>query len=226
MHTAQHIAKRVGGKTVEQTAGGKALDEYAGHRDSFEYITARFDHMRSSQRRDLMKKGATEAGVNIPPPGRRSKNAVPHPMAGLSKGRAGGALWNVISARFAEAAVGEAQVIHAAPKSDSYFSSPAYTGSTFKLIEEPTLRGKGIPFKEHFGEHLTADLQTKPADHRPQYQGTGGRRAPGVNSMGNHSSSGTMAREGIFPASAEPAGAQRGTRTMDYHPVAHPRPWR
>jgi hypothetical protein len=228
MLTAQHIAKRTGGQTVEQTTGGKALDQYAGHPNSFGYLQARFAYLPPSQRAQIMTKGANSAGLPSPPAGRQPRGSAPHPLANLSRGSTAGALWNVISARFAQEAVGEAQVIHAAPSSDAYFASTGYARSTFKTIEEPTLRSKGVKIREQFGEQLAGDLQQpRRGDHTPDYVGTGGRRPSGLNKMGSHSSSGTLAKEGIFPTSPEPKGPQRGTQMKHYGtPIAHPKPFR
>lgn len=137
--SSSHMSSSVGGTGVGQTpprthimaakaAGNKADQIQDGLRRNLANpiapITAggmkAVARMVMARNQELKYLAAHVATSNVQaPPGHRSKDAVPHPIAGLSKGRAGGALWNVISARFAEAAVGKAQVIHAAQRWDS-----------------------------------------------------------------------------------------------------------
>ena len=62
-----------------------------------------------------------------------------------------GAMWDILSQRFAAAAEGEVTAIHAGGVDDPYFSSTAYENSTWKAIEEPQLRENGAEIDEKFG---------------------------------------------------------------------------
>jgi hypothetical protein len=189
MATAQHLAARSRASTVEMTPGGGLLDRYAGHPNSFGYLKERFQYVTSADwkapqtlREQMIVRGARSAGRDIrqemgPKLYDRLSTTDHHGTHGpLSRpGSAAGALWDVVSVRFARQAVGRVDVIHAAPSSDPYFHSNAFRNSTWITKEQPTLEEGGkARIVERFAEHLRGKLQPPHQSGVPDWSGTGG----------------------------------------------------
>ncbi|MBL8511044.1 MAG: hypothetical protein JNM52_05310 [Betaproteobacteria bacterium] len=190
MSTAQHLAKLSSGSTVEMTPGGRLLDRYAGHDNSFNYLKERFQYTTSKNwkepqalREHLITSGARQTGKSIfreMGPELFKKTAITDgkgntfgPLA--RPGSAAGALWDVVSVRFAKQAQGRVDVIHAAPQSDPYFKSNIFANSTWITKERPTLVSQGkTTIRERFAEHLQGKLQGPKQIHAPDWTGTGG----------------------------------------------------
>jgi insecticidal toxin complex protein TccC len=106
-------------------------------------------------RGDLLAKGASMAGVGVRTTlgeifFRTNENPLNTPDSSVA-----GALWDVISIRFARAATGVVNVIHAAPSNDPYFSSPAYKRSTWFTREKVAMQQEAkTRIVERFSENL------------------------------------------------------------------------
>jgi insecticidal toxin complex protein TccC len=191
MATAQHLAERSSGSTVEMTPGGRLLDSYAGHPNSFGYLKERFQYTTSADwrapqvlREKMIVRGARSTGRDI----RQEMGAALYDRLSMREGSgmhgplarpgsAAGALWDVVSVRFARQAVGRVDVIHAAPSSDPYFRSNTFRNSTWITKERPSLEQQGrTTIRERFAEHLQGHLQAPRHTGLPDWSGTGGFR--------------------------------------------------
>ena len=193
MATAQHLAEKSSGSTVEMTPGGKLLDSYAGHPNSFNYLKERFQYTAGADRKapqalreSLLSQGAANAGRDL------RQEMGPKLFDDLSStdkhtgkthgplarpGSAAGSLWDVVSVRFAKQAVGRVDVIHAAPRSDPYFQSNIFRNSTWITKEKPTLDSQAkTRIVERFAENLHGQLQGPKHTGIPDWSGTGGFR--------------------------------------------------
>lgn len=164
MYTAQFIAQKARGMTVEMTHGGDQLNVYKNpsftnvsrYASGYMYLNERFSYMDSpTARGDLLAKGASMAGVGVRTTlgeifFRTNENPLNTPDSSVA-----GALWDVISIRFARAATGVVNVIHAAPSNDPYFSSPAYKRSTWFTREKVAMQQEAkTRIVERFSENL------------------------------------------------------------------------
>ena len=190
MTTAQDMAKKISGSTVEMTPGVHMLDNYAGHSNSFGYLKERFQYTTSKDRNASQKLREELITKGIKSTGQNTRDMIGHklfddlslvdkqgqksgPLA--RPGSAAGALWDVISVRFAKQASGIVNVIHAAPSSDPYFSSNIFRKSTWITKEMPTLIAQGrTQIIEKFGENLKGHL--KGPTNLINWENTGGFR--------------------------------------------------
>lgn len=164
MYTAQFIAQRARGMTVEMTHGGGQLNIYKNpsftnvshYASGYMYLNERFNYMDSpTARGDLLAKGASMAGVGVRTTlgeifFRTNENPLNAPHSCVA-----GALWDVISIRFARAATGVVNVIHAAPSNDPYFSGAVYKRSTWFTRERVAMQQEAkTRIVERFSENL------------------------------------------------------------------------
>jgi insecticidal toxin complex protein TccC len=165
MYTAQYIANRAGGTTVEMTSGGAQLNEYKNlnslvvsqYQSGYMYLNERFHYVDSPVfRSDLLAKGALNVGVGVwGSIGRSFFHGSENPL-NTPHSTVAGALWDVISIRFARGATGEVNVIHAASLYDFYFRSPAYMRSTWVTREKVAMQEEA---KTTIVERFAEDLQ-------------------------------------------------------------------
>ncbi|UVM05307.1 RHS repeat domain-containing protein [Pseudomonas laurylsulfatiphila] len=148
MDTAQFLAGRTGGATVEMTTDGDKLNEYsrtgvsAGEQpiSTTNYLKQRLKFLDSpSLREHLLRKEALRSGVDIEGLlGQIFFSQGENPLNETSKD-ATDALWNVVSIRFARQAVGDVKVIHARTRNDPFFQSPAYLNNIWSTKEKVAL---------------------------------------------------------------------------------------
>jgi insecticidal toxin complex protein TccC len=130
MDTAQFLARKTGGYTVEMTADGDALNIYKGSSApgnaqsvlGTKYLKQRFKYLDSPALREhLLGKEALGNGMDV----RDELGQIfflhsENPLNDASKDTTD-SLWNVVSIRFARQAVGEVKVIHARDRNDPFF---------------------------------------------------------------------------------------------------------
>ncbi|MBA5235167.1 MULTISPECIES: hypothetical protein [Pectobacterium] len=181
MLTAQSMAEKNSGTTLEMTQGGHALHNYSGEADSFSYLKERFKYTSGTEsspenyapRKELIEKGINSSGVDmlaetglaktgakalIPTP----KDSVPH------------ILWDMMSMRYANNVSGEATAIHAVSADDPYIKSDAYQQNTWNMKEKPILTSNNVTIKEKFSEQLQGELVGGKEQHKTNWSNTGG----------------------------------------------------
>ncbi|UZE12248.1 RHS repeat domain-containing protein [Pseudomonas sp. B21-053] len=170
MMTAQFLARKTRGMTVEMTPGGEKLNvyknlNYVGSNSTkigFMYLKERFKYMDSpTARGDLLAGSALRAGVGVKAVlGDKFFDSDENPLNDSERGVAG-TLWDVLSIRYARGAKGTVNVIHAASVNDAYFYGDIYSKSTWLTREKVALEAENkTKIFERFHEDLTA-LQLK-----------------------------------------------------------------
>lgn len=164
MDTAQFLARRSGGATVEMTVDGDRLNIYqrsgvqsTGQPVSATGLKARFKYLDSpALREQLLEKEAIKNGLNVQEvlgqvfysPGKSPLNE--------NSGNATDGLWNVVSIRFARQAEGDVKAIHARRRSDPFFQQPAYLNNIWSTKEKVALQDEA---KTNITEYFADDLQ-------------------------------------------------------------------
>ncbi|MHC8289610.1 RHS repeat domain-containing protein [Pseudomonas sp. XS1P51] len=165
MYTAQFIASRAQGKTVEMTPGGKQLDEYKNvnslivtqHSSGYMYLNERFQYVDSPMlRADFLANGALKVGAGVRTTIGKSFFSSDENPLNAQRSSVAAALWDVTSIRFARAATGEVNVVHASSVHDPYFSSQQYLSKTWFAKERVALQEEG---KTTIVERFLEDLQ-------------------------------------------------------------------
>lgn len=163
MSLAQNAAKRGNGATVELTPGGNELHHYCGFSNSFSAILKRFSYLApmttdtpETLRKDIAIAKLLKNGISI--------DATLTSILNSPNNSSAGALWNIISRRFAQQATGTVHLIHAVNHDSEYFSSEAYQNNTWQNIERPALReNPNVTIKTHYLEEiLKAQIKSLP----------------------------------------------------------------
>ncbi|PWC21412.1 hypothetical protein DDT54_18910 [Brenneria nigrifluens DSM 30175 = ATCC 13028] len=181
MLTAQSIAEKQGGVTLEMTEGGHSLHNYSGEEDSFSFIKERFKYADGTKlsddnytvKKDLIEKGIANTGIDILVETGISKtdskesvvssqHSVPH------------TLWDIMSMRYADKVTGEAKAIHAISEKDPYVKSEAFQNNTWNAKERPTLENNGVSVKELYSEQLDGHLVGENKSNKKNWANTGG----------------------------------------------------
>ena len=160
MPTAQSFAKAHGRKTVEMTDGGRTMDSYTNEKgNSFDDIADRFIYMGQG---DLNQPKGEETQEAKKSRLRRSPERTAMMQAELAKHQAdpalsghqvsqdssaAGALWDVMSKRFASGLSGDVMGVHAYGQADHGWLNDPATGplrnNTMNNVEKPAVEAAG-----------------------------------------------------------------------------------
>ncbi|WP_225087701.1 hypothetical protein [Pectobacterium colocasium] len=181
MLTAQEMAKKTGGVTLEMTEGGHALHNYSGEEDSFSFIKERFKYTDGtassndsySVKKDIIEKGVNSTGIDMMAETGLNKTDAKEYISS-SKHSTPHILWDIMSMRYADKVTGEATSIHAVSENDPYVQSDAFQKNTWNAKERPALEKNNIPIKELFSEQLQGELVEPYEVKKTNWSNTGG----------------------------------------------------
>ncbi|MCF5712756.1 MULTISPECIES: hypothetical protein [Pseudomonas syringae group] len=183
MTTAQSIARKNEGVTLEMTEGGHQLDNYGGESNSFSYLQERFQYAKPTSasppgyapHKEMVEKGVAQVGVDmLKETGLDKTNTstyIPNdtvPAANI--------LWDNLSMRYANKVSGETVAVHAMSKDDPYNQNPTYLANTWNTKERPILDRNNINVKEIYSENLKDELVGPSSGHPTNWEATGGYR--------------------------------------------------
>lgn len=179
--TAQSIARKTDGITLEMTEGGHHLDNYSGESDSSLYLKERFKYASPTDasppgyapHKALIEKGVSRLGVDmLKQTGMDKTGATSYIPTG--KAPAVNMLWDNLSMRYANQVSGETVAVHAISKNDPFNQDATYLANTWNAKERPILERNGINIKELYSENLKGELVGPSNGARTDWEGTGG----------------------------------------------------
>jgi hypothetical protein len=140
MHTAQAYAAGTGKKTVEMTEGGRDLDKYiAPEGNSFNALRKRFKYLHNPQDGGAPVMAEMMEGV-----------LAKHGTDGMETHQvrqdqsSAGALWDVLSKRYAGGLTGDVTGVHAYPEDQhEALTKGPLANNTYNTVEKPTVKAKG-----------------------------------------------------------------------------------
>jgi len=183
MMTAQSIARKSNGITLEMTEGGHQLDNYSGESNSFLYLKERFKYANPTDtsppgyapHKELIEKGVANGSVDMLKQTGMDKTGATT-FIPTDKVPAANMLWDNLSMRYANQVSGKTVAVHAMSKDDPYNQDPAYLANTWNTKERPILERNGINIKELHSEDLKSELVGLSNGTNINWEGTGGYR--------------------------------------------------